>query len=166
MELFASAFVGGIFGAVLMDLSETAAARVGIHSGVSIGLVGRWVLSMLQGQFAHEEIRHSTAHASEVKAGWAFHFLVGGGIVALAYPLTLLATATQAASPAWLVSHAVLFGLGTSVLPWFILLPAFGWGVFGWRGPLGSNAVLASTISHVAYGLGIGMVMAAVSHAH
>jgi hypothetical protein len=166
MELFASAFLGGILGAILMDLTETAAARAGIHSGVTISLVGRWVLSMLQGQFTHDEIRHSSAHSGEVRAGWAFHFLAGGGIVALAYPLILTATAMQHASPAWHISHAVLFGLGTSILPWFILLPAFGWGMFGWRGPVGSNAVLASIISHIAYGLGIGLVMAATSLAH
>jgi len=45
-------------------------------------------------------------------------------------------------------------------LPWFVLLPAFGWGWFGRRGPLGANALLASPLSHIPYGLGIGAVMA------
>jgi hypothetical protein len=54
----------------------------------------------------------------------------------------------------------VLFGLATSLLPWFVLLPSFGWGLFGRRGPRGSNALLASTLSHIPYGLGVGAVMA------
>jgi len=50
--------------------------------------------------------------------------------------------------------------LATSALPWFILLPSFGWGMFGRRGPHGSNALLASTLSHLPYGLGVGAVIA------
>ncbi|MDP1635510.1 MAG: hypothetical protein Q8L69_12620, partial [Gallionellaceae bacterium] len=53
-----------------------------------------------------------------------------------------------------------LFGFATSALPWFILLPSFGWGIFGRRGPQGSNALLASTLSHIPYGLGIGAMIA------
>ena len=43
---------------------------------------------------------------------------------------------------------------------WLLLLPAFGWGWLGHRGPRRSNALLASTVSHVPYGLGVGAVMA------
>lgn len=86
MEILAWAFLGGVVGAVLMDVTETYAAKVGITSGVNIALVGRWFLSLLRGQFAHANILGSKAFTSEVKAGWAFHFLVGGGGVALMYP--------------------------------------------------------------------------------
>ena len=68
---------------------------------------------------------------------------------------------------ALLTSHllgGVLFGLATSLLPWFILLPSFGRGLFGRRGPRGSNALLADMVSHVAYGLGVGAVIAAGSN--
>ncbi len=53
----------------------------------------------------------------------------------------------------------LIFGLATSVLPWFILLPSFGWGLFGWRGSQGSKALLASTLSHLPYGLGVGAML-------
>lgn len=49
MDLFAWAFLGGIVGAVLMDVTETYAARIGISSGVSINLVGRWFLGLMRG---------------------------------------------------------------------------------------------------------------------
>ncbi len=44
MEILAWAFLGGIVGAVLMDVTETYAAKVGISSGVmSLWLdVGSW----------------------------------------------------------------------------------------------------------------------------
>ena len=90
--------------------------------------------------------------------GWAFHFLVGGGGVALIYPAFLQCSGI--AAPSSHLLGGMLFGLATSLLPWFILLPSFGWGWFGRRGPRGSNALLASMVSHVPYGLGVGAVIA------
>ena len=53
MEILAWAFLGGIVGAALMDVTETYAAKAGISSGVNIALVGRWFLGLLHGQLAH-----------------------------------------------------------------------------------------------------------------
>jgi hypothetical protein len=158
MSTFALAFIGGIFGAVLMDLAETAMARVGIRSGVNVALVGRWFMGLMQGRWGHADIRASPSLPREVGLGWAFHVLVGGGAVALVYPAVLLTMGVP--SPAHPLLDGLLFGLATSVLPWFVLLPAFGWGWFGRRGPRGANALLASPLSHIPYGLGVGAVMA------
>lgn len=162
MEILVWAFLGGIVGAVLMDITEAYAAKIGITSGVNIALVGRWFLGLLRGQLFHPNILNSTPLPQEVKAGWAFHFLVGGGGVALIYPLFFQATGLP--FPNNQLLGGLLFGLSTSLLPWFILLPSFGWGFFGRRGPQGSNALLASTLSHIPYGLGVGAVIAVGLH--
>lgn len=157
MGTLVAAYCGGLLGAVLMDVAETGLARIGITSGVNIALLGRWFLGLLRGRLAHADIRNAEARAHEVRAGWAFHLLIGGGGVALLYPLFFLITGLS-----WQTSHLLggaLFGLATSLLPWFILLPSFGWGLFGRRGPQGSNALLASALSHIPYGLGIGIVL-------
>jgi hypothetical protein len=158
MEILVWAFIGGIVGAVLMDITETYAAKYGITSGVSIALVGRWFLGLLHGRFTHANILDSAPFSGEVKAGWAFHFLVGGGGVALLYPLSLQVAGLPL--PGNYILGGALFGLATSALPWFLLLPSFGWGIFGRRGPRGSNALLASTLSHLPYGLGVGTMIA------
>jgi hypothetical protein len=152
------AYVGGIVGAVLMDITETFAARAGLTSGVNVALVGRWALGLLRGQWAHADIARAPVRPGEVRAGWAFHFLVGGGAVALIYPAVLLPLGADPFAHPWL--GGLLFGLATSLFPWFVLLPAFGWGWFGRRGPRDANALLASPLSHIPYGLGIGAVMA------
>jgi hypothetical protein len=158
MNSFVLAYVGGIVGAVLMDVTETLAARAGLTSGVNVALVGRWALGLLHGQWTHADIARSPARPGEVRAGWAFHLLIGGGGVALVYAALLQATGcTLAAHRLW---GGVAFGAATSLLPWLLLLPAFGWGWFGRRGPRGSNALWASTVSHLPYGLGVGAVMA------
>lgn len=158
MNTFVLAFLGGIAGAVLMDLTETAAARIGLTSGVNIALVGRWFRGLMRGRFAHADILASPSLPGEARLGWIFHLLIGGGAVALVYPAVLL---TLGLSP---VAHpllgGLLFGLATSLLPWFVLLPSFGWGWFGRRGPRGANALLASPLSHIPYGLGVGAVLA------
>ncbi|MFM2055675.1 MAG: hypothetical protein RLY71_60 [Pseudomonadota bacterium] len=158
MNNFVLAFLGGIVGAVLMDITETAMARVGIRSGVNVALVGRWFLGLMQGRLAHADIQASPTLPHEVGLGWAFHFLIGGGGVALIYPFALVVMGLPA--PGHPLLGGLLFGLLTSVLPWFVLLPVFGWSWFGRRVPRGANALLASPLSHIPYGLGIGAVMA------
>lgn len=158
MEVFFWAFLGGIVGAVLMDITETLAAKCGISSGVNIALVGRWFLGLLRGQFIHTNILNSQRQPNEVKVGWAFHFLIGGGGVALIYPL--LFQTMSLPLPGNHLFAGLAFGLVTSLLPWLILLPSFGWGAFGVRGPQGANALLASTLSHIPYGLGVGAIVA------
>lgn len=158
MNSFVLAYAGGLVGAVLMDITETLAARAGLSSGVSVALVGRWALGLLRGQWRHADIGRTPARPGETPAGWAFHFLVGGGGVALLYAALLQATGW--ALPADVLWGGLAFGVATSLLPWLLLLPAFGWGWFGHRGPRGSNALLASLVSHLPYGLGVGAVMA------
>jgi len=126
--------------------------------GLDVALVGRWFLGLTRGRLAHTDILAAPSLPREAGLGWTFHFLIGGGGVALVYPAVLLAIGMP--SPAHPILGGLLFGLLTSLLPWFVLLPAFGWGRFGRRGPPGTNALLASPLSHVPYGLGVGAVMA------
>ena len=141
-----------------MDITEALAARIGLTSGVNVALVGRWALGLTRGQWAHADIARSPVQPGEVRAGWAFHFLVGGGGVALMY--AAFVRTIELMRPTDHLWGGLLFGAATSLLPWLVLLPAFGWGWFGCRGPRGSNALLASTVSHIPYGLGVGVVMA------
>ncbi len=158
MNTYALAYLGGLVGAVLMDIAETLAARAGVTSGVSVTLVGRWALGLLRGQWAHADIARSPARPGEATVGWAFHFLFGGGGVALLYGGWLQVADWQL--PAYRLWGGLGFGAVTSLLPWLLMLPAFGWGWFGRKGPEGSNALLASTLSHLPYGLGVGAVTA------
>lgn len=162
MDMLALAFFGGIVGAVLMDLTETVAARFGLTSGVNVALVGRWATGLARGQLRHADIRATQALPGEARMGWAFHLLAGGGGVALLYPLVLQGTGI--APPGGHLAGGLLFGLATSLLPWCVLLPSLGWGWFGRRGPGGARAWLAGLVSHGPYGLGVGAVFAAASN--
>lgn len=153
LTLLACVYAGGMIGALWMDVAETLAARRGISSGVSVALVGRWCLGLARGVVRHRDIRATPPHRHEVAAGLLFHLFIGGGGVALLLPLAWWLVAASAL-PAAPLSY-LLFGLITCLLPWLILLPSFGWGVAGRRGPAGSRPLLASPISHLPYGAGI-----------
>jgi hypothetical protein len=93
---------------------------------------------------------------NELAAGWIFHYMTGGSM-ALSYPLLHLAF--RAPLPEYHFIHALVWGLATTLLPWVVLYPAFGWGLFGARAPKGTRPVLSATVAHLLYGLGLATVV-------
>ena len=77
--------------------------------------------------------------------------------MALTYPLLYLAFKT--ALPENHMLPSLLWGLATTLLPWFILYPAYGWGLFGAGAPNGMRPLLSTTISHLLYGIGLGIAL-------
>jgi len=80
-----------------------------------------------------------------------------GGSLALTYPALYLIFG--ASPPDNHLLPGVLWGLATALLPWLIFYPAFGWGFFGSRAPQGTRPILSPAVSHLIYGLGLGIVL-------
>jgi len=141
-----------------MDFTVGWLTKAGISSGLE-GLLGRWVLGFSRGQFiidGHQE-RLIPSTELEDRVAKVFHFLVGGGGVALGYPLVL------AISPGLNIGNPFLggftYGVATLLVAWFIQYPPFHFGVCGFKAPAGSRPIAASVTMHVAYGLGLGLVL-------
>ena len=111
---------------------------------------------MLSGHFVHENIVDSSPVENEVPVGWAFHYAIGAG-VALTYPLFYLVM--NVPMPENHLVPGLIWGLVTTVLPWFTNFPGFGWGIFGLRAPEGMRPLIAPAIAHACYGLGLGIVL-------
>lgn len=157
MDFWLIVFIGGLFGSYIMDVTEAFAEKRAIYSSVNAALIGRWFIGLFKGQFYYADIRESKPVNNETQIGIWFHYLIGGGCVALVYPLFISVTGLGTMSSN--ILPGLLFGLATSVLPWFILLPSFGWGFFGNKAPNNARPVLASLLSHTAYGLAIGIIL-------
>lgn len=158
MELWLWAVVGGLAGTVLMDLIAIAAEKLKITSGGRCGgpqVIGRLVIGMFEGRFVHKNIIDSNPVKNEASAGWIFHYLTGG-ILALTYPLFFLALNHM---PQDHLISSVVWGLATSLLPWLILYPGYGWGLFGLRAPKNASPLIATPVAHMLYGLGLGIVL-------
>ncbi len=159
MEIWLVSFIGGFVGSVFMDFTETRMAKLGVSSGVSAAYIGRWVKGCVKGKFMHDNISHAAPAKNEGRIGQVFHFIIGGGVVALFYPFVLHVFGFGANANH--LVFAVAFGLITSVLPWFILMPAFGWGFLGSKAPDGTRPIISPVVSHITYGLGIGLTLTA-----
>ncbi len=159
MELLIWSIVGGIVGTVFMDIADKLMERANFTQGAACGgprALGRWFLGMLNGRFIHENIIESSPVKNEVFAGWIFHYVLGAS-VALTYPLSYFVL--DVPMPANHLLPGLMWGLATTVLPWFTNFPGFGWGVFGVKAPKGMRSLLAPAIGHACYGLGLGLVL-------
>lgn len=155
MEIVLVAFIGGVVGSLFMDMAELKMAKFGIRSGVKAKYIGRWVLGVSAGVLKHRDIVKSQSIKNEVEIGQVFHFLVGGGVVALFYPVFISVFGLDDGHNHLIT--ATIYGFLTCCLPWFILMPCFGWGLFGMRAPAKSKPVISPVIAHVFYGFGIGV---------
>ena len=156
MEILLVAFIGGVVGSLFMDMAELKMAKYSIRSGVKTEYIGRWVLGVSAGVLKHRDIVKSQSIKNEVEIGQIFHFLVGGGVVvALVYPvfIGMFGIGDDYNHIIW----GIIYGFLTSALPWLILMPCFGWGLFGKQAPAKSKPVISPVIAHVFYGFGIGL---------
>lgn len=140
-----------------MDFVEERIGKYGISSGVNGAYIGRWFVGLLNGKFTHQNIKKTSPVNNEVRIGQIFHFVIGGGVVALFYPVFINIIGFGSSSNHLLL--ATLFGLSTSFFPWFILMPSFGWGLFGLKAPGKPKTIISPIISHIPYGFGIGLTL-------
>ena len=113
-------------------------------------LVGRWVLFMPEGIFRHSNIGAAQQKNAECTVGWVAHYVTGVifGIVFVAL-----------AGMEWLqrptLIPALIFGIVTVSMPFFIMQPAFGLGVAASKTPNPMQARLRSLMNHAVFGIGL-----------
>ncbi len=158
MELFYWSMLGGLVGTVMMDIIGWIAGKLKITWGGCGGsaAIGRWTLGVLRGQFVHKNIIESPSLKNEKAVGWIFHYFTGGAL-ALTYPAIFLGF--NIAMPGNNLIPGLIWGFVTVIMPWFILFPGFGWGLFGARSPGNVRALISPAVVHSIYGLGLGIVL-------
>ena len=140
----------GIAATVTMDIVAMATQKIGLTVGAKGEWVGRWYLGMAQGRFAHVNIAASPPIAGEKRAALAGHYVIG-----------IVLAVFYVAGAEWLglkpdrLLPAVGFGLGTCVFPWFLVLPALGFGALGLKGPLELRLLRSTLLNHLSYGFGL-----------
>lgn len=140
----------GLGATLVMDLWSVFANRA---LGVPLPnycLIGRWLLHMQNGVFAHASIAAAAPKPAECPIGWIAHYTLG-----TLFALALVAFTT----PRWLQSPtlppALLFGTVTVVFPLFIMQPAFGLGFGAAKAPQPMQMRLRSLANHVVFGIGL-----------
>ncbi|WP_428481870.1 DUF2938 domain-containing protein [Pyruvatibacter mobilis] len=147
--LFLSVLIG--CGATLvMDLWALLMRKMFNIPSLDYALVGRWIGHMPKGRFAHASIGLAAPVAGEKALGWAAHYAIG---VVFAGVLLAVWGTGWAASPTLVPALAV--GIGSVVMPFFIMQPAFGFGVAASRAPAPWTARARSLMAHTSFAVGL-----------
>jgi hypothetical protein len=139
----------GVLATLFMDLWSYILSMFNIKS-LDYRLVGRWIGHFKDGVFTHSNIAKSTPVSCERILGWAAHYLIG---ITFSFVLVIIFGTNWLEQPT--VLPALIIGIVTIIAPFFIMQPAFGFGIAASKT---SNATLArfkSLMSHSIYGLGL-----------
>ncbi|WP_109315097.1 DUF2938 domain-containing protein [Pseudovibrio ascidiaceicola] len=149
-SLLINAILLGIGATIFMDLVAWVRLRFFAIPSLDYRLVGRWLLSMLRGQFQHQNIMHSSPQPFERSTGWVAHYVIGA-----AFAFFLLAVT----GPTWLQNPTILMPLIIGLLsvgfPFFFMQPAFGFGIAASKTPAPTIARTRSLIAHLSFGVGL-----------
>jgi len=113
-------------------------------------LVGRWILYMPEGIFRHSNIGSAPQKSAECTVGWIFHYMIG---IAFSVAFVILVGSSWLEHPTLII--ALIFGLITVSAPFFIMQPAFGFGVAASKTPNPIQARLRSLMNHTVFGFGL-----------
>ena len=116
----------------------------------NFALVGRWAGHVARGRWAHDAIAKAAPVDGERALGWALHYATG---IAFAGLLVALVGTAWLRNPSPLPALGV--GIGTVVVPLFVMQPAMGAGIASSRTPTPLKNCLRSLISHAVFGIGL-----------
>ncbi|KAF0192325.1 MAG: hypothetical protein FD165_950 [Gammaproteobacteria bacterium] len=147
-----------IYGAILVGLGATLFMDLWaliLRRAFNIALpnycfVGRWLRHMPTGTFKHTSIAAAPKKTAECTTGWIAHYLIGA-----AYALILIIPAASGWLARPTLLPALLVGIGTVLIPYFVMQPCFGLGIAAAKTPNPAQARLRSLMSHTAYGVGL-----------
>ena len=139
----------GIGATAVMDLWLTLLKAIGVPT-LNFALLGRWVGHMPRGRWVHDGIAKAAPVRGELALGWAAHYGTG---IAFAALLVVVAGPHWRHAPTLL--PALYLGIGTVIVPLFVMQPAMGAGVASSRTKTPALNCLKSLANHTVFGLGL-----------
>ncbi|TCI84876.1 DUF2938 domain-containing protein [Tenacibaculum sp. M341] len=149
MNFIIKTFIIGIGATATMDLYSFILKLFGIH-GLDYKFLGRWIGHLFYGKFFHNKIFDSEAIKHEQILGQIAHYAIG---IIFSFLLVLVFGKKWLETPS--IFPALIIGLVTVFAPFFILQPAFGFGIAATHLPDPNKARLMSIIIHFVYGIGL-----------
>jgi len=113
-------------------------------------MVGRWIGHMAHGQFRHDRIAAAAPIKGERALGWSVHYATG---IAFAAAMISMVGIEWPQHPTLI--PAMAFGIGTVIVPFFVMQPGMGAGIAASRTPNPGSARLQSLTTHAVFGFGL-----------
>jgi hypothetical protein len=150
LTTIASGILIGLGATLGMDIWNLLVKRTFGIPSLNYCMLGRWVRHMSSGTFRHASIAAAAPKRLECQVGWISHYSIG---IAFAVVFVTLASAEWLAGPTLL--PALLYGIATVAIPFFIMQPALGLGVASSKAANPTQARLKSLATHTVFGLGL-----------
>jgi hypothetical protein len=148
-HLILDAIVIGIGATVVMDVWNLFLKRTFSIPSLNYCLLGRWLRHM-PGTFRHASITAAPKKSFECTVGWLSHYTIG---VVFALAFVAVMSGEWLARPTAL--PALLYGIGTVVLPFFVMQPSLGLGIASSKTVNPAQARLKSLMTHTVFGVGL-----------
>ena len=113
-------------------------------------LVGRWLRTMPEGTFRHSSIASTPQKSAECMVGWIAHYLIG-----ITFAITFVALVGNDWLQCPMLLSALAFGVGTVLMPFSIMQPAFGLGFAASKTQNPAQARFRSLMNHASFGVGL-----------
>lgn len=136
--------VMGVVATAATDLCAVLLRRLG-RPTLDYALLGRWI-----GHWRHAAIGDAAPVRHERMLGWCAHDAIGVGMAGM---LMAMLGSTWLRQPT--LGAALGFGLGSVLLPFLVMQPAFGAGIAAARTPRPWQARLQSLATHAVFGAGL-----------
>lgn len=149
MNIILKVFITGIGATFAMDIWGYILSLFNIKS-LNYAFVGRWVGHLFNGQFSHDKIMNTTPIKNELLIGWISHYAIG---VTFAFLMFAIYGKGWFDRPS--LFPALVIGLATLAAPFFIMQPAFGFGIACSNLPDPDTIRLKSFMTHLIYGIGL-----------
>lgn len=149
-EILLHSVVIGTGATLMMDAWGRIQMRAFHAPPLDYALVARWLGHFLQGRFRHDSIMATPPVAGERAWGWIVHYAIGIFFTALLishWGLEWVHNPT--------LGPALVVGVGTVVIPFFIVQPAFGIGIAGARTPKPGITRAKSLAAHTSFAIGL-----------
>ena len=156
---FLSAVAVGLGATLFMDLWALLLKHAFNAPPTNYCLVGRWFRHMPEGTFMHASIASASHKRFECTVGWVAHYVIGAVYALL---LVALVSGNWLAQPT--LPPALLFGVGSVLVPFLVMHPSFGLGIAASKAPNPTQARLRSLMAHTAFGVGLYVCAVGVSY--
>ncbi|MEE2773840.1 MAG: DUF2938 family protein [Pseudomonadota bacterium] len=152
MSLF-GIFLAGILSCIAMDFWQRLLLALFKIPTSNWAMVGRWLI-LFAGSFkwVQESLSDHGAIRGELLIGWLFHYFVGilyALFYALLWSLNLIDLG---------IVPGFLFGLVSTVVPWFLFMPAMGAGVLSRKSETQLFNLFLAMMTHIVFGVSLGLV--------
>lgn len=150
MNVLIGAVLLGVGATVFMDVFALIIRKLWNIPSLDYRILGRWIGHFKNGKFSHSHIMQATPVQGEKTIGWLAHYSIG---IIFAYVLLFIWGENWLTAPT--PFPAIFIGLATTLAPWLMMQPAFGFGIAASKLPNPTLARLRSLQAHFVYGMGL-----------